>query len=78
MLKAYITESAYHRSELKGLFDMLFRKSYTASISKGAASLLPVKSRIHWVRFEPEFLLGTNKKPERIDPSTDEKEVELR
>lgn len=71
VLKAYVTESAYHRTELKSFFDLLFRKAYTAGISKGAASLLPVKGRIHWHRFEPDFLSGTNTDTERVNPETD-------
>jgi hypothetical protein len=70
-LKAYVSESAYHRSELKSWFDKLFRESYSASISKGAAALLPVKSRIHWRRFHPDFLSGSVIEGERIDPTTD-------
>jgi hypothetical protein len=77
-LKAYITESAYHRTECKMWFDKLFRESWSQSLTRGAASLLPVKSKIHWVRFEPSFLKGENQSPERIDPMTDEVEVEQR
>ncbi len=71
-LSAYITESSYHRSELKPIFDMLFRKAYAAGISKGAASLLPVKERFHWRAFEPGFLSGTNTDTPRLDPTTGE------
>jgi hypothetical protein len=76
-IKAYISESAYHRTELKSWFDKLFRDSYSASISKGGAALSPVKSRLHWIRFEPGFLTGQVAKPERVNPETDGPEEEL-
>lgn len=73
-LSAYITESSYHRSEVKGWYDKLFRDSYSGGISKGAASLMPVKSKLHWRRFEPGFLSGQTLDTPRMDPTTGEEE----
>lgn len=76
-MAVYITESAYHRSELKSIFDFLFRKSYTAGISKGAVGLMPVKGQIHWHKFEPDFLSGKNTKTPRLNPETGKPEEEI-
>ena len=73
-LRVYITENAYVRTELITWYDKLMRMSYQNSISKNELALRPTKGRIHWVRFTEEFLKSG--KGERINPETDEPEVE--
>lgn len=68
-LRAYVTESAYHRTELITWYDKLMRLSYQNSISRGSYALTPVKGRIHWCRFTEKFT--KTGKGERINPETD-------
>lgn len=74
VLKVYVSESAYHRTEIKMWFDKFFRDSYSSSISKGGVALGPVKGRIHWLEFNEEFVLTG--KGLRMNPETDEPEEE--
>jgi hypothetical protein len=73
-LRCYITENAYHRAELITHFDKLLRRGYETSISKGAISLNPLKTKLHWCEFTEEFC-KTGKGP-RIDPETNAPEQE--
>src|SRR4051812_29868467 len=79
VLKAYISENAYHRTELFTILDKLTRLTYDNSIRRGGAFLMPVRTRIHWHTFNLEFLTGDDEalKPEhRVNPETDEPEDE--
>lgn len=76
VLTEYITENAYHRAEAIDIFDKLVaRYAYGESITKGAATLLPVKWKIHWVLATDEFL-SVGGHPDRMDPSTGEVEID--
>lgn len=79
-LKAYVSENAYHRTELFTILDKLSRMAYDASIRRGGAYLMPVRTRIHWHEFKEDFLKGEPEalKPEhRVNPETDKPEEEI-
>jgi len=73
-LVQYVSENAYHRSELIDIFDKLYRASYQQSISKGAVALLPIKGRLHWKLFTVDFC--KTGKGDRVNPETGETENE--
>lgn len=73
-LSCYVTENAFHRSELITWYDKLMRLSYQQSISHDYVALKPIKGRIHWCRFTEEFF--KKRRGERINPETDLPEVE--
>lgn len=73
-LRVYISENAYQRTELITWYDKLMRLSYQHSISKGGAALAPVRGRIHWCRFTEDFC--KKRRGARVDPETDQPEVE--
>ncbi len=78
VLKAYISENAYQKTELFTILDKLTRMAFANSIARGGAHLMPVRTRIHWHEMTVPFLKGETdalKAENRINPESDTPEA---